>query len=423
MRVVILNTMDRSGGAARAAHRLHQGLQSIDVDSRMLVQIKTGNDDSVIGNCGKMAMAFARGRLLVDQLPVILRRRKSQGIFAPALLPGNAWRRANRQNADIIHLHWITKAFMGINDIARLNAPIVWTLHDMWPFTGGCHYDMECGRYTTGCGSCPVLGSNKASDLSAKVLSRKHKAWHGLNLAIVSPSKWLADCAQKSKLLHNFRTEVIPNGINLDHFRPLPKAEARAALSINPDKKIILFGAMNPTDDSRKGFTQLKIVLQILAEGNSDASLVIFGAPQSDTTTEGILPTQNIGTLESDQDLARLYSAADVFVAPSVQDNLPNTIMEALACGTPCVAFRVGGIPDMIHHASNGYLANPGDSKDLARGINWVLEDAHRWNKLSENARSTAEENYNLADIAGKYKTLYNEILDSHRQNISGSKA
>jgi glycosyltransferase involved in cell wall biosynthesis len=389
----------------------------------MQVQVKTGNDDSVTGNCGKTASATARMRLLVDQLPVILRWRKSQGVFAPALLPGTAWRRANRTNADIIHLHWITKAFVGINDIPRLNAPIVWTLHDMWPFTGGCHYDLECGRYTTGCGRCPVLGSKKTGDLSAQLLSRKRKAWQELNLTIVSPSKWLADCARKSELLHDFRTEVIPNGIDLVHFRPFPKAEARAALSINPVKKIILFGAMSPTDDSRKGFTQLQAALQILAEKNSGASLVIFGAPQPDTAPEGILPTQYIGQLESDQDLARLYSAADVFVAPSAQDNLPNTIMEALACGTPCVAFQVGGIPDMIHHTSNGYLAAPGDSEDLARGIDWVLEDTYRWNRMSENARSTTVENYNLADIAGRYKALYSEILDSRGHDIPGSKA
>jgi glycosyltransferase involved in cell wall biosynthesis len=423
MRVTLVNTMDRSGGAARAANRLHQGLRSIDVDSRMLVQVETGNDDGVTGGRGKTAKAMASIRLLVDQLPVIPHWRKAQGVFAPALLPGNAWRRANRQNADIIHLHWITKAFMGINDIPRLNAPIVWTLHDMWPLTGGCHYDMGCGRYSTGCGKCPVLGSNKTGDLSAQLLSRKRKAWQGLNLTIISPSKWLADCARRSEPLGDFRTEVIPNGIDLDHFRPLPKAEARAALSISPDRKVILFGAMSPTDDSRKGFSQLQTALHTLAEDNSAASLVIFRAPQPDTAPQAILPTQYIGKLESDQDLARLYSAADVFVAPSAQDNLPNTIMEALACGTPCVAFRVGGIPDMIHHESNGYLATPGDSQELARGIDWVLEDAQRWNRLSENARSTAEENYRLSDIAERHKTLYSEILDSHGQGIAGSKA
>lgn len=415
--------MDRSGGAARAANRLHRGLRSIDVDSRMLVQVKTGNDDSVIGNSGKTASTIASIRLLVDQLPVMPHWRKLQGVFAPALLPGNAWRRANRQNADIIHLHWITKAFMGINDIPRLNAPIVWTLHDMWPFTGGCHYDMECGRYITGCGKCPVLGSSSPDDLSAQLLSRKRKAWRELNLTIACPSKWLADCAQKSELLHDFRTEVIPNGIDLDRFRPSPKTEARMALSINPDKKIVLFGAMSPTDDSRKGFAQLQAALQILARKTIDVSLVIFGAPQPDTSPEDILPTQYTGKLESDQELAYLYSAANVFVAPSAQDNLPNTIMEALACGTPCVAFRVGGIPDMIDHKNNGYLAAPGDSADLARGIDWVLEDTHRWNQLSENARSTAVENYNLANIAGKYKNLYSEILGLHGADNPGSKA
>jgi glycosyltransferase involved in cell wall biosynthesis len=281
---------------------------------------------------------------------------------------------------------------------------------------------MDCGRYTSGCGMCPVLGSGSSHDLSTRLLSRKRRAWKGLDLTIVSPSHWLADCARSSEVLRDFRTEVIPNGIDLDHFRPIPKPEARAALSISPDKKIILFGAMSPTDDRRKGFSRLQEALHILAAENSDAGVVVFGAPQPDPAPEGILPTQYIGKLDSDRDLACLYSAADVFVAPSAQDNLPNTIMEALACGTPCVAFRVGGIPDMIQHESNGYLANPGDSEALARGIDWVLNDPLRWNRLSESARSTAEENYRLADIAEKHKNLYSEILDSRRQQDYGNK-
>lgn len=422
MRVAILNTMDRSGGAARAASRLNKGLLSLGIDSRMLVQVKTGHDEDVIGRHGRMARATAQLRLLADQLPVIPRWWKMQGVFAPALLPGNAWRRANAHNADIIHMHWVTKAFMAINDIPRLNAPIVWTLHDMWPFTGGCHYDMDCGRYTSGCGMCPVLGSDKIDDLSARLLSRKRRAWKGLDLTIISPSHWLANCARGSVLLRDFRTEVIPNGIDLDHFRPIPRPEARAALSINPDKKIILFGAMSPTDDRRKGFSRLQEALHILAAENTDAGVVVFGAPQPDPAPDSILPTQYIGKLDSDRDLACLYSAADVFVAPSEQDNLPNTIMEALACGTPCVAFRVGGIPDMIQHENNGYLATPGDSEALARGIDWVLKDPLRWNALSENARSTAEKNYRLTDIAEKHKNLYSEILDSHKQHGDGNK-
>jgi len=414
MRVDLLNTMDRSGGAARAAHRLHQGLRAMQVDSRMLVQLRTGNDAGVTGNSGKTAATLARLRLLADQLPVLPRRRRQRGVFAPALIPGGAWRAANRQQADIIHLHWITKAFLGIADIPRLNAPLVWTLHDMWPMTGGCHYDLGCGRYTDACGRCPVLGSEHDNDLSARLLQRRQRAWRDLDLTIVSPSHWLAGCARNSTLLHGFRTEVIPNGIDLDCFRPVPKSEARAALSIDPDARIILFGAMGATADERKGYRRLRSALQILSGRRLQARLLVFGATRREPAPVDGLPVQFAGRLQSDRDLACLYSAADVFVAPSAQDNLPNTIMEALACGTPCVAFRVGGIPDMIRHRDNGYLAEPGDSGDLAAGIEWTLADPHRLHMLSLQARRSAEDNYDLTSIAGRYLALYREIL-GHR--------
>jgi glycosyltransferase involved in cell wall biosynthesis len=408
----MLNTMDRSGGAARAAARLHRGLRNLDVDSRMLVQVRTSEDNTVTGGSGKTAGASARMRLLLDQLPVMAHLHKQPGVFAPALLPGTAWRRANRLHADIIHLHWITKAFVAISDIPRFNAPLVWTLHDMWPFTGGCHYDMGCGRYTSGCGTCPLLGSRRSDDLSARLLRRKRRALEAANLTIVSPSTWLADCARGSELLHDVRIEVIPNGIDLERFRPVPKPEARAALSIRPDKKVILFGAMGPTDDRRKGYDYLQAALQTLARNGCTAELVIFGVQQS-SRPPCSLPTRYTGKLDNDHDLVRLYSAADVFVAPSAQDNLPNTIMEALACSTPCVAFRVGGIPDMIRHRQNGYLANPGDSNDLAAGIEWVLGDAQRRTELSDNACAMAVENYDLRTVAGRYKDLYVDILET----------
>ena len=415
MRVVILNTMDRSGGAARAAGRLNKGLQSLDIDSRMLVQVKTGNDQDVIGRVGRVARATARLRLLADQLPVIPRWWKMQGVFAPALLPGNAWRRANAQNADIIHMHWVTKAFLSIEDIARLNAPIVWTLHDMWPFTGGCHYDLDCERYRSSCGACPVLGSRRRHDLSQRILYRKHKAWHNMNMTIVSPSRWLADCARNSSLMHRHRIEVIPNGLDLDQFKPIIKSYARTQLSLQPDVKLILFGSMGPTENSRKGFSYLQSALRQLAVmgWTKQASVIVFGASGPARHSESDFPTRYIEQISDDHSLAALYSAADVFVAPSLQDNLPNTVMEALACGTPCVAFRIGGMPDMIKHRENGYLVEPRNELDLAYGISWVLEDQLRWQQLSEQSRTSVQQNYELTAVAKKYKALYEELLDA----------
>ncbi|MDH3980403.1 MAG: glycosyltransferase family 4 protein [Gammaproteobacteria bacterium] len=414
MRIVKLSTMDSSGGAARAALRLHNGLRAIGVDSHTVVQHKTVNDDSIHGPRGKMARLVSNTRLLIDQLPVIPHWHHSSDVFAPGWLSGNTWRRANALNPDIVHLHWITKAFLGIRDLARLNAPIVWTLHDMWAFTGGCHYDTGCGRYLQTCGSCPVLGSSRTRDLAHRLQSARLREWEGLDMTIVCPSRWLADCARNSAVLAGRHIEVIPNGINLQAYRPIEKTAARKHLSITTDDRLILFGAMGPTENARKGFSQLQSGLQHLAASGWDkhTRVIVFGTTESTQLPLSGFPVQHIPQLQRDEDLAALYSAADVFVAPSLQDNLPNTVMEALACGTPCVAFNIGGMPDLIEHKENGYLATPRDNESLARGIAWVLEDLPRWQQLSRQARAFTQDHFDLAVVAKQYKQLYSDILE-----------
>lgn len=414
MRIVKLSTMDSSGGAARAALRLHAGLRSIGVDSRVVVQQKTVDDEFIYGPRGTTAKLVAKTRLLIDQLPVIPHWHHSSDVFAPGWLPGNGWRRANALKPDIVHLHWITKAFLGIGDLARLKAPIVWTLHDMWAFTGGCHYDTGCGRYIRTCGCCPVLGSDRDNDPAHRAQSAKLREWRGLDMTIVCPSRWLADCARNSALLGRHRIEVIPNGIDLQQYRPIEKADARKQLSITTDDRLILFGAMGPTANARKGFGHLQSALQHLAASGWDkhTRVIVFGTPERTQLSLSGFPVQHIPPLQRDEDLAALYSAADVFVAPSLQDNLPNTVMEALACGTPCVAFEVGGMPDLIEHRGNGYLATPYDNESLAEGIEWVLEDLPRWQQLSRQARAYTMEHFELATVAKQYRQLYSEILE-----------
>jgi glycosyltransferase involved in cell wall biosynthesis len=417
--------MDTSGGAARAAMRLHRGLQDIGVDSRFIVQTKTGNHANVFGPTGKLASTLARARLLLDQAPVIPHWKQSNGVFAPAWLPGNTWRRANAMNPDIIHLHWITKAFMSIGNLARLKAPLLWTMHDMWAFTGGCHYDLGCGRFRSHCGACPVLGSHRSQDLSYRIFSRKMAAWKNLNLTVISPSKWLAGCVRDSALLGSYRIEVIPNGIDLGLFYPTEMQAARYHFSLPADEKLVLFGAMNSDRDGRKGYTCLAAALRQAAESGrlQNVRAIIFGANAPAEPPDLGLPVQYMGNLSDDRELATLYSAADVFVAPSLQDNLPNTVMEALACGTPCVGFSIGGLPDMVIHEHNGYLARPYESADLSRGIAWVLENKERRLSLSENARLKAETSFNIRDIAGKHLALYKELLDRKYPARAGSMA
>ncbi|MEL4306292.1 glycosyltransferase family 4 protein [Methanococcoides sp. LMO-2] len=415
MKPLLINTSDLQGGAARAAYRLHQGLQEIGVESRMLVQKKTSTDNSVIGpktnikgprSSSWNLMAVAR--YLVDRLPLAYYdyHNFQQMDWSPQWLPHNIHKKINRIHPDVVHFHWICQGFVPVQEVAKIKQPLVWTLHDMWAFTGGCHYNGTCDGYKNKCGTCPQLSSGKGNDLSNWVWKRKKKYWADLDFTVVTPSRWLANCASSSSLFEDKKIEVIPNGLDLQKYKPVSKDEARRALKLPLDKNLILFGALNSTGDKRKGFQYLRSAVGMLSD-EFDFEAIVFG--NSDDGDQLDIPINYMGRLP-DNMLNSIYSAADVFVAPSVQDNLPNTIMESLACGTPSVAFDIGGMSDMIVHKENGYLAKPFDVDDLAKGIEWVVEQDQRKEYLSEASRKYVEKNFELKSIAKKYADLYSEL-------------
>lgn len=423
MKTLLLSTSDLDGGAARAAFRLMQGLQSVEVDAQMMTQNKIGDDFNVWEPLGNGEKLLAKLRPAIDSTPTrFYRERKRHTPFSPAILSNPIGRVLRQSKPDLIHLHWISQGLLSVEALAGLGAPLVWTMHDMWPFTGGCHYDQDCGAYQASCGNCPALGSSKAYDLSRWVWSRKRKAWKDLKLTIVSPSRWLARCAQESSLFRDSRIEVIPNGIDLTSFRPHPKDLARKILGLPQDKKLILFGAMGSTTDPRKGFQLLRSALQSLGTNGwgARAEVAIFGAGKPKVAMDLGLPTHYLGRLHDDFSLSLVYSAADLFVAPSQQENLANTVMEALACGTPVVAFTIGGMPDLITHTNNGYLAESLNVEDLANGISWVLKDDDNWHRLSKAARIKCESEFDLSKVAARHKTLYSETIMSHIGSIHG---
>jgi glycosyltransferase involved in cell wall biosynthesis len=320
------------------------------------------------------------------------------------------------KNHDIVHLHWVSGGFLHIESLKRLHSPIVWTLHDMWPFTGGCHYSGGCNRYQNACGSCPILGSHKDHDMSHWIISRKRKTLEGLNLNIIAPSRWMSKCVQSSSLCKNARVEVIPNGLDTARYRPVHKGICRELLGLPKRKKLIGFGAIKSTQDERKGFQLLADSLRCLASTHAanQTEVVVFGASQPDTPLDLGLRAHYLGTLHDDISLALLYAACDIFVAPSVEDNLPNTLIEAMSCGTPCAAFRIGGMPDLIEHESTGYLARPFDVHDLTRGLVSMLTDDEHLERLSRMARQKAEQEYSLEKIATRHLKLYEDILANH---------
>jgi len=408
MKVLHLSTSDLESGAGRAAFRVHQGLQNTGIVSQMLVRAKDSSDPQVIA---EKSIRTKLGPPL-SGLPFQLTPTQSKSNFSLQWFPDNLTKNINRFEPNIINLHWICNGFLQVETLRKIQHPLVWTLHDMWPFTGGCHYSKDCDRYTDACGSCPQLTSNKQQDLSRWVWNRKHKAWNSLNLTIIGASHWIANCARSSSLFRELRVEVIPTGIDIEKYRPIPQSIARSLLQLPQDKKIVLFGAVTATD-TRKGFHLLQPALQELtqSEWQDQLYLLTFGTSHQDLQASLGLQSSSLGKLSDDLSLAIAYSAADVFVAPSTQDNLPNTVMEALACGVPSVAFKIGGMPDMIDHCQNGYLAQPFEIEDLAQGIAWVIEEPERHQKLSYNARQKVEQEFTLQQEGSRYLKLYEEIL------------
>ncbi len=412
MKVLQLSTHDIRGGAARAAYRLQQGLQAIGVDSTMLVQRRHGTDPTVLLDkraIGQVASLLAPH---VEKLPFWLYRKRQPTPWGLNWTPSPTASYVNRHQPDLVHLHWIADGFVSLRSLHQIKAPLVWTLHDSWAFTGGCHLPYACVRYQQSCGACPQLHSTHQQDLSRWHWHAKARALRNLPITIVTPSRWLATCAQSSSLLRECRIEVIPNGLDLTRFKPADKFFARAVLGLPQDKKLILFGALNSTSDRNKGFHLLAPALQKIAASPlaNSTELVILGARRPPQPPDLGLLTHYPGSLQDEISVALLYAAADVFVAPSIQENLSNMVLEAMACGIPCVAFQIGGMPDMIDHEQNGYLARPFEDDDLAAGISWVIADANRHQQLALAARHKVEENFELQQVARRYADLYEEV-------------
>lgn len=417
MKILHVNTNDIEGGAARAANRLHKGLLQKNIYSRMVVNNKKTDDFTVITlNTNKLERIKTKIRLFLDEkLKSIYFKRLNVTWSCNLFCNKSLVNFINKSNFDIVHFHWINASMLSIKDIKKINKPIVWTMHDMWPFTGGCHYSDNCFLYKEDCNKCKQLSNKKDTFLSGYILKEKYSSYKKKSIVYVTPSEWLEKCSKESFLLKNSNIKVIPNGIDLKIFKRLDKNFCKKFLNLDLSKKYILFGAMTSTSDKRKGYDLLKRALSFFKEKfylkDKDIVLLVFGANKPQNNENLPFDINYLGQISDDITLNIIYNSADVFIAPSREDNLPNTIVEALSCGVPCVAFNVGGMIDLIEHKNNGYLAEPFNIEDLAEGINFVLEDENRWNNLSENALNKAQKDYNINDISDKYIDLYKKIL------------
>lgn len=425
IKVLSVNTSDTKGGAARAAYRIHQGVKILGVDSRMFVKDKQQKDDSIIslGEFTPKNLFFKIFDWVCQKVKNKIQHYKwgkypnRSKLYLSDSRGTNTFNALEKLDYDVLHLHWINQRFIKLSDLSKVNKPIVWTLHDSWPFCGVCHYFFDCEKYKTGCKQCQYLNNkNIENDLSTNVWNEKFNAYKNLNLHIVTPSRWLGNCAKDSALFSQFPVSVIPNCLDTDVFRPLEENEISLRWAKFSEKRLektlVLYGAVNAATDQIKGFANLLSALQILEkQGKVNFELIVFGDNESDLKIDVNIPIHYVGYISDTNELVSLYNLASVMVVPSLTENLSCAIMESLSCETPVCAFNIGGNGDMIDHKKNGYLAKEQDNEDLANGIIWCLEN-NKDRILSKNARYKVLNNYTPEIVSKQYKDLYESLLN-----------
>jgi glycosyltransferase involved in cell wall biosynthesis len=416
--VLLFSTFDRRGGAFSSARRLLDGLRGIGVDAKMLVQVKSTDRPDIVQCGGRVATDLAPLRHSIDNLALRLYPRRTGDPFSVSWLPDRKPAVIDRMKPDLVNLHWVTGGAMRIESFPRLSRPVVWTLHDSWAFTGGCHLPLECTRFQQACGACPALDSSSVLDLSRWGWRRKKAAWNKVRLTVVAPSRWLAAMARSSSLLEHARIEVIPYGLDASVFRPRDRRQVREVLGLPQERRLILVAAHSFHADKRNKGEHLvtEALRRLRAVPSLPASeLLICGSYELRSFEEAGFRIHPYGWVHDEVTMSLLYSAADVFVLPSIVETLPNTVMEAMACGTPTVAFAVGGIPDLLSHRREGYLARPYDVDDLAAGIEWCLTDSDASERLGRSARQRVEAMFTNEIQARSYQALFRELLGEQR--------
>lgn len=417
MRVLIVNTSEKTGGAAVASNRLMAALNNNGVKAKMLVRDKETDNISVASLphpwLNKWPFLWERWRIYC----ALHFSRKRLFEIDTACSGVDITSLPEFKEADVIHLAWINQGMLSISGIRKIvdsGKPVVWTMHDMWPATSICHYPGNCGRYHSHCANCPLLpGGGSSRDLSWKVWNRKRSVLKEGNIYFVTCSDWLMRQAKSSGLFLSQHISSIPNPIDTHQYQPADKHEARIRTSLPADKKIILFVSQKVTD-TRKGMSYFVEAVEKLVAQHPDMKettcIAILGGHSEELEGKLALPVYPLGYVSDHHMINNVYNSADLFVLPSLEDNLPNTIMEAMACGVPCVSFRIGGIPEMIDHQSTGYLARPADSSDLARGMEWVLCEADAA-MLSHNAVHKVQTRYSQHAVAMRYIDVYNQAM------------
>ena len=418
MKVVHVVNADIRGGAPKAAFALSKALQDNGVDSKLLVQRKFSNDNNVFSiNTNYLEQQKTNFRMLVDLLQMKVFTQTRKGRFSFGRVGTDITNNELIKQSDIIHLHWINEGYLSLKsllELGKINKPIFWTLHDMWGFTGGCHYSSGCKRYMDSCGQCPYLKYPSKKDFSFSLLNEKKLSFNELDITFLTCSEWLGSVASNTMVLKE--KEVIPlhNTLFMDIYKPINRESIRSKFNFPNDKFIIIFVSLT-IEDERKGFIYLKKSLIELLKMNPELAdkveLLILGSYAKNWLAELPCKINAVGRISDDKSMAEYYNVADVFLAPSLEDNLPNTVLESLSCGTPVVGFNIGGIPEMVEHKKNGYLAKEKSVEDFTNGILWMIQNKKFFKELRKNARLKVEKNFNPTFIAKKHLDLYEKRL------------
>lgn len=418
LKVVHLNTYDGNGGAGRACMRLNRALLTKGVDSKIIVHYKFGKNPQIkTFNSNLIQKTYTAATIIGERMLAKRYLKPGRTPFSFAWFGRSVIHHPDVKNADVIHLHWVNHSFLNpshLAEIAKLNKPVVWTFHDSNAFTGGCHVRYTCDHFQRQCGDCPLLKNASPNDISHQTWKQKNKSYHVLNFNIIAPSLWMQGSVKTSSLMVGKDVKQIPNTLETDIFKPINKKQAREQFGLPVDKFIFLSGFMPSRKDLHKGTSYLLESLALLKERTGIAAdqveLVIFGNRNTEDMPDFPFKTSFLGTISDDEKLAACYAAADAFLIPSLEDNLPYTVMESLACGTPVIAFTTGGIPDMVQHQYNGYLAKYRSAESFTDGMEWIIKHPEK-EKLQQQARQMVMDNFAENIIADKHIKLYHEML------------
>ena len=405
--VLHINYYDNMGGSGRSAYKIHTGIQSLGCQSKMLVRKKvTDNDDVDLIRRGIVRVADKVAHTVTEAVGL-------QYVYLPSSwhLRRHAWYR----QADVIQLYNTHSNLFSHSALPRISREkkVVWRLSDMWPMTGHCAYNGSCDKWMTGCRGCPDLAAYPPLkwDTAGLLWKYKKRLYDRSNVHVVAPSQWILDVSDRSPLFAEFSKSLIRNGVDCEMFQPQAKQQCREDLGIPQGKKAILFLAHAVTEARKGGEFFVEAIQRMCQDNAGDFVVLLVGVAALDWQVD--LPCQvwRHDLIEDDRQLARVYNAADVIVHPATDENLPNSVLEAMACGVPAVGFDVGGVGEPIEHHVTGALAEVRSSEQLAEGIRWVLDCDQRWRHLSNRCRRRIEDEYSLAGQARSFDQLYRELV------------